>query len=60
MLGGLSLVDSVLVGSITASGTLTGITITGTISPPPVAVTAPPIVLTQERIGMPCVLDFST
>jgi hypothetical protein len=60
VLGGLSLVDSVLVGSITGSGPLTGITITGTISPPPVAVTAPPIVLTQERIGMPCVLDFST
>jgi hypothetical protein len=60
VLGGLSRVDSVLVGGITASGTLTGITITGTISPPPVAVTVPPIVLTQERIGTPCVLDFST
>jgi hypothetical protein len=60
VLGGLSGVDSVLVGSITASGTLTGITIAGTISPPPVAVTSPPIVLTQEVIGAPCVLDFST
>jgi hypothetical protein len=56
---GLVRVDSVLVGSITASGSLTGITIKGTISPPPVAVTVPPIVLTQELIGMPCVLDFS-
>jgi hypothetical protein len=60
VLGGLSRVNSVLVGSITASGTLTGITINGTISPPPVAVSVPPIVLTQERIGTPCVLDFST
>jgi len=60
VLGGLSRVDSVLVGSITASGPLTGITITGAISPPPVAVSVPPIVLTQERIGTPCVLDFST
>ena len=58
--GGLSRVDSVLVGNISASGTLTGITITGTISPPPVAVTVPPIVLTQTLIGAPCVLDFST
>jgi hypothetical protein len=60
VLGGLSRVNSVLVGSITASGPLTGITITGTISPPPVAVTVPPIVLTQKLIGTPCVLDFST
>ena len=59
VLGGLSKVDSVLAGSITASGTLTGITITGTISPPPVAATVPPIVLTQELIGTSCVLDFS-
>jgi hypothetical protein len=58
--GGLVRIDSVLVGSITASGPLTGITINGTISPPPVAVTVPPIVLTQELIGAPCVLDFST
>ena len=58
--GGLVRVDSVLVGGITASGPLTGITIRGTISPPPVAVTVPPIVLTQELIGTPCVLDFST
>jgi hypothetical protein len=58
VLGGLSRVDSVLVGSITASGTLTGVTITGAISPPPVAVSVPPIVLTQELIGTPCVLDF--
>ena len=58
--GGLVLVDSVLVGGITASGPLTGITIRGTISPPPVAVTVPPIVLTQELIGTPCMLDFST
>jgi hypothetical protein len=56
---GLVRVDSVLVGSITASGSLTGITIKGTISPPPVAVTVPPFVLTQELIGAPCVLDFS-
>jgi hypothetical protein len=60
VLSGLSRVDSVLAGSITASGSLTGITITGAISPPPVAVTVPPIVLTQELIGTPCVLDFST
>ena len=58
--GGLVKIDSVLAGGITASGHLTGITITGTISPPPVAVTVPPIVLTQERVGTPCVLDFST
>jgi hypothetical protein len=58
--GGLVRIDSVLVGSITASGPLTGITINGTISPPPVAVTVPPILLTQELIGMTCVLDFST
>ena len=58
--GGLSRVDSVLVGGITASGPLTGITIKGTISPPPVAVTVPPIILTQKLIGTPCVLDFST
>lgn len=58
--GGLVRVDSVLVGGITASGTLTGITITGTTSPPPVAVTVPPITLTQKLIGTPCVLDFST
>lgn len=57
--GGLVRVDSVLVGSITANNTLTGITITGTTSPPPVAVTIPPIILTQELIGAPCVLDFS-
>jgi hypothetical protein len=60
VLGGLSRVDSVLAGSITARGPLTGITITGTISPPPVAVSVPPIVLTQKLIGAPCVLDFST
>jgi hypothetical protein len=60
VLGGLSRVHSVLVGSITASGFLTGVTINGTISPPPVAVSVPPIVLTQELIGTPCVLDFST
>ena len=60
VLGGLSRIDSVLVGGITASGPLAGITITGTISPPPVAVTVPPIILTQPLIGAPCVLDFST
>jgi hypothetical protein len=60
VLGGLSRVDSVLVGSITASGSLTNVTIKGIISPPPVAVSAPPIVLTQELIGTPCVLEFST
>ena len=58
--GGLVWVDSVLVGGITANGSLTGITIQGTISPPPVAVTVPPITFTQELIGTPCVLDFST
>jgi len=58
--GGLVRVDSVLVGGITASGPLTGITIKGAISPPAVAVTVPSIVLTQELIGTPCVLDFST
>jgi hypothetical protein len=57
--GGLVKIDSVLAGSITASGPLTGVTITGTNSPPPVAVTVPPIVLTQEVIGTSCVLDFS-
>ena len=57
--GGLVRVDSVLVGNITASGPLTGITITGSISPPPVAVVVPSIVLTQQLIGTPCVLDFS-
>jgi hypothetical protein len=57
--GGLTFIDSVLLGSISASGTLTQISITGTSSPPPVAVTIPPIILTQELIGTPCVLDFS-
>ena len=57
--GGLSFINSVLLGSIAASGTLTQISITGTSSPPPVAVTIPPIILTQELIGTPCVLDFS-
>lgn len=58
--GGLSFIDSVLLGGVSASGTLTQISITGTSSPPPVAVTMPPIILAQERIGTPCVLDFST
>ncbi len=57
--GGLSFIDSVLLGSITASGGLTQVSITATSSPPPVAVTIPPIILTQELIGTPCVLDFS-
>lgn len=57
--GGLSFIDSVLLGSIAASGGLTQISITGASSPPPVAVTIPPIILTQELIGTPCVLDFS-
>ena len=56
---GLVRVDSVLLGGITVSGTLTGLSIAATSSPPPVAVTVPPIVLTQKLIGTPCVLDFS-
>jgi hypothetical protein len=56
--GGLVRVDSVLLGGITVSGTLTGLSIAATSSPPPVAVSLPPIVLTQELIGTPCVLDF--
>ena len=56
--GGLSRIDSVLLGSIAGSGSLTGITITGTSSPPPVAVTIPSIILTQSIIGTPCRLDF--
>ncbi|MCE2836621.1 MAG: hypothetical protein LW834_06635 [Cyanobium sp. 49614_E6] len=56
--GGLSFIASVLLGSISATGTLTQISITGTSSPPPVAVTIPPIILTQPIIGTPCVLDF--
>ena len=59
ILGGLVKIDSVLLGSISASGHLTGITIKATSSPPPVAVTIPPIILTQPMIGAPCVLDFS-
>jgi hypothetical protein len=56
---GLVRVDSVLLGGITVSGTLTGLSIAATSSPPPVAVSLPPIVLTQELIGStPCVLDF--
>lgn len=57
--GGLVRVDSVLLGGITVSGTLTGLSIAATSSPPPVAVSLPPIVLTQKLIGTPCVLDFS-
>lgn len=57
--GGLTFIASILLGSISATGTLTQVSITGTSSPPPVAVTIPPIILTQPLIGTPCVLDFS-
>jgi hypothetical protein len=56
--GGLVRVDSVLLGGITVSGTLTGLSIAATSSPPPVAVSLPPLILTQQLIGNPCVLDF--
>ena len=55
---GLVRADSVLLGSITVSGTLTGLSIAASISPPPVAVSVPPLILTQQLIGNPCVLDF--
>jgi len=45
--GGLVRVDSVLMGSVTVSGTL-----------PPVAVSVPSLLLTQQNIGTPCRLDF--
>jgi hypothetical protein len=51
-------VDSVLLGGITVSGPLTGLSIAATSSPPPVAVSLPPLILTQQLIGNPCVLDF--
>ena len=56
--GGLVRVDSVLLGGITVSGTLTGLSIAASSSPPPVAVSVPPLILTQQLIGNPCVLDF--
>ena len=56
--GGLVLFDSVLLGSITVSGTLTGFSIAATSSPPPVAVSVPPLPLTQQLIGNPCELEF--
>lgn len=56
--GGLVRVDSVLMGGINCFGTLTEITITASISPPPVAVSTPSVILTQQRVGIPCVLDF--
>jgi hypothetical protein len=56
--GGLVRVDSVLLGSISHKGTLTGLSIAATSSPPPVAVSVPPLILTQQNIGTPCVLDF--
>jgi len=55
---GLVRADSVLLGSITVSGTLTGLSIAASSSPPPVAVSVPPLILTQQLIGNPCVLDF--
>ncbi len=56
--GGLVRVDSVLMGSVTVSGTLTGFAIAATSSPPPVAVSVPSLLLTQQNIGTPCRLDF--
>jgi hypothetical protein len=58
VLGGLIRVDSVLLGSVTVSGTLTGFSIGATSSPPPVAVSVPSLLLTQQNIGTPCRLDF--
>jgi hypothetical protein len=56
--GGLVRVDSVLLGSVTVSGGLTGFSIGATSSPPPVAVSVPSLLLTQQNIGAPCGLDF--
>ncbi len=56
--GGLVRVDSVLMGSVTVSGTLTGFAITAEQTPPPVAVSVPSLLLTQQNIGTPCRLDF--
>ncbi len=55
---GLVRVDSVLMGSVTVSGGLTAFTIAATSSPPPVAVSVPSLILTQQNIGTPCRLDF--
>jgi len=56
--GGLVRVDSVLMGSVTVSGTLTGFAIAAEQTPPPVAVSVPSLLLTQQNIGTPCRLDF--
>jgi hypothetical protein len=56
--GGLVRVDSVLMGSVTVSGGLTGFTIVAEQTPPPVAVSVPSLLLTQQNIGTPCRLDF--
>ncbi len=56
--GGLVRVDSVLMGSVTVSGTLTGFAIAATSSPPPVAASVPSLTLTQQSIGIPCRLEF--
>jgi hypothetical protein len=58
IVGGLVRVDSVLMGSITVSGGLTAFSIGATSSPPPVAVSVPSLLLTQQNIGTPCRLDF--
>jgi hypothetical protein len=55
---GLVRVDSVLMGSVTVSGGLTGFTIVAEQTPPPVAVSVPSLLLTQQNIGTPCRLDF--
>jgi len=56
--GGLVRVVSVLMGSVTVSGGLAGFTIAAEQTPPPVAVSVPSLLLTQQNIGTPCRLDF--
>lgn len=59
VLAGLVRVGSALLGSLTCSGGLIGLAISGTCSSPPVAVSVPPVILTHELVGNTCVLDFS-
>jgi hypothetical protein len=56
--GGLVKTNSVLMGRVTVSGGLTGFTIAAEQTPPPVAVSVPSLLLTQQNIGTPCRLDF--
>ena len=56
--GGLVRIASVLMGSVTVSGDLTAFSIAAEQTPPPVAASVPPLLLTQQNIGIPCVLDF--